>query len=146
MKWKLYSVWRVLSSAIQRHVVCGKLTDVSGKHVTSLFSSVCYLLHAGLLPLLFHLEDGIEIFFRNIGWLLSEYTALCPRRQNWSTAAETSDPIQLKLRNSLRRFAVVPTSSSLLKTQMRQWCYQLLCAVVTHDRFISGTKVNWKSF
>lgn len=44
-------------------------------------TSTCYLLHAGfLLGLFFDTENGDEIFLRNVGWLLTDYTALCPRR------------------------------------------------------------------
>jgi hypothetical protein len=37
--------------------------------------------HAGfLLGLFLDPEDGGDMFLRNVGWLSSDYTALCPRR------------------------------------------------------------------
>jgi hypothetical protein len=33
-----------------------------------------------LLGLFFDTENADEIFLRNVGWLLTDYTALCPRR------------------------------------------------------------------
>jgi hypothetical protein len=33
-----------------------------------------------LLGLFFDTEDGDDMFLRNVGWLLTDYTALCPRR------------------------------------------------------------------
>jgi hypothetical protein len=37
-----------------------------------------------LLCLFFDHGDGGEMFFRNVGWLSTDYTALYPRRQNSS--------------------------------------------------------------
>jgi hypothetical protein len=43
----------------------------------------CCLLHAGfLLGLLLNPKDGSDIFLRNVGLLLTDCTALCPRRWN----------------------------------------------------------------
>jgi hypothetical protein len=37
--------------------------------------------HAGfLLDLFFDPKDGDDMFLRNVGWLLTDYTALYPRR------------------------------------------------------------------
>jgi hypothetical protein len=36
--------------------------------------------HFGSLLGLFDIENGGDIFFRNIGWLSTAYTALYPRR------------------------------------------------------------------
>jgi hypothetical protein len=37
--------------------------------------------HAGLLlGFFFDSKDRGDMFFRNVGWLLMDYTALCPRR------------------------------------------------------------------
>jgi hypothetical protein len=42
-------------------------------------------LHAGfLLGLFFHPEDEGDMFIRNVGWLSTDYTALCQRRYNSS--------------------------------------------------------------
>jgi hypothetical protein len=50
---------------------------------SGLKSSACYLLHTGfLLGLFFDPEDGSDVFFRNVGCLSTDYTALYPRRQN----------------------------------------------------------------
>jgi hypothetical protein len=35
-----------------------------------------------LFGLFFYPEDGVDIFLRNVSWLSTDYTALCPRRQN----------------------------------------------------------------
>jgi hypothetical protein len=44
---------------------------------------IFYRLHAGLLFGVFYdLEDGGDIFIRNLGWISAEYTALYPRRYN----------------------------------------------------------------
>jgi hypothetical protein len=41
------------------------------------------LLHAGfLLAVFFDPEGGGDMFIRHIGWLSTDYTALCPRRYN----------------------------------------------------------------
>jgi hypothetical protein len=34
--------------------------------------------------LIFDYKDGDDIFLRNIGWLSTDYTALYPRRQDFS--------------------------------------------------------------
>jgi hypothetical protein len=42
----------------------------------------CLLLHAGFLPgLLLNPEDRGDIFNWNLGWLSTDYLALCPKRQ-----------------------------------------------------------------
>jgi hypothetical protein len=44
-------------------------------------SSAFCLLHAGsLFGIFFDIEDGTDIFLRNVGWLSTEYTALYSRR------------------------------------------------------------------
>jgi hypothetical protein len=46
-------------------------------------SFACCLLHAGyFLGLLFNLEDRREMFLRNIGSILTDYTSLYSRRYN----------------------------------------------------------------
>jgi hypothetical protein len=43
----------------------------------------CYLLLAGfLLGIFFDPEDRVDVFLVNVGWLLTDYTALYRRRQN----------------------------------------------------------------
>jgi hypothetical protein len=67
-------VWRVLSSVIYRRTVRWNR------------GSACCLVHVGFLfHLLFGLEDGDDMFLRNIGWLLTGYMTLYPTRQNSST-------------------------------------------------------------
>jgi hypothetical protein len=45
-------------------------------------SSICCPLHIGfLLTLLFEPEDGGDMLLRNVGWLSTDYTLLCSRRQ-----------------------------------------------------------------
>jgi hypothetical protein len=47
--------------------------------------SACCLLHAAFLyGLVFHPEDGGDVFLRNVGGHLPDYTALYPRRYNSS--------------------------------------------------------------
>jgi hypothetical protein len=47
--------------------------------------SACCLIHGGsLLGLLFNNKDGNDMFFRNVGGLLPDYTALYRKRQNSS--------------------------------------------------------------
>jgi hypothetical protein len=59
-----------------------KSTDVSEKHVPSLFS---YLLQARfVLGIFFDPEDGGDMFLRNVGWLSADYMALYHRRYNSS--------------------------------------------------------------
>jgi hypothetical protein len=48
-------------------------------------SNQSYLLNDGFtLGLFLDPEDEGDMFFRNIGWFLTDYTVSCPRRQNSS--------------------------------------------------------------
>jgi hypothetical protein len=81
----LRSSWKVPSSGIEWRVVRWKWRAVSEDDVASMLQSsgsACCLLHAGfLLALIFDLEDGDNMFPRNVGWLSRDYTALYPRKQ-----------------------------------------------------------------
>jgi hypothetical protein len=46
--------------------------------------------HAGILLGLFDPEDGRDVFLRNVGRLSTNYTALYPRRQYFSTVEYSS--------------------------------------------------------
>jgi hypothetical protein len=48
------------------------------------YNAVTDLLHAGFLLGLFDPQDGGVIFFRNIGWLSTDYMAIYPRIYNFS--------------------------------------------------------------
>jgi hypothetical protein len=53
----------------------------SGSKNKSSKKVACYLLHIGfLLGLFFYPEDGSDMFFRNISWISTDYTALHPKR------------------------------------------------------------------
>jgi hypothetical protein len=51
--------------------------------------NVYYLFHAGfLLGLYFDLEDGGDVFFRNVSLLSQDYTALRRTKPNYSNVLE----------------------------------------------------------
>jgi hypothetical protein len=54
------------------------------KVLTYPYALFCMLFVHLLLGLLFDLEDGGEMFLRNIGWLSADYTELHPRR--WTSS------------------------------------------------------------
>jgi hypothetical protein len=78
--------------------------------------SDCYLLHASLLlGLFFDLEDGGDIFLRNVSWLSMDYMALYPRRWNSSE-------------NEYCAFVIRPSTGSSWKTEVLPSCnVQHLC-------------------
>jgi hypothetical protein len=76
----------VLSSGIQRRVVRWKSTDVSEEHVAYVFrvekiSQTRKQREAGKKAepgLFFIREDGSDMFFLNVRWLLTQYTSVYP--------------------------------------------------------------------
>jgi hypothetical protein len=62
------------------HEAGGQTTQI-GHSVEEFYLLLATCFHTGfLLDLFFDLEEGDDIFIRNVGWLSADYTALCARR------------------------------------------------------------------
>jgi hypothetical protein len=92
--WKIRHHNEGLASGVWGLVVCWKSTDVSKKHVASIFrvenANMKQVASSALsLGLYFDAEYGGDVFFRNFCWLSTDYTRLYPRRE---TSVETWNP------------------------------------------------------
>jgi hypothetical protein len=82
---KSYIFWDIMSCSplrINRHFGGTCHLYLQGRRISQARNQATSF-HAGfLLGLFFDPEDGGDMFFRNVGWLSANCTALCPRRQN----------------------------------------------------------------
>jgi hypothetical protein len=81
----IYMIWRS-HRGLKQIYIFWEITSCSWVKVNWLFGgNSCYLFRAGfLLIFLFNAEDGGDMSFRNDGCLSRDYTALYPRRDNYS--------------------------------------------------------------